>query len=348
MVVIRKAMKKSGLFVKLVFFGFFCIFLLFCCEIGLRIIGFRPDVLSKGPQIRVEPPGHFFIKDSITGYGNKPGTIKLWFTDDYFCVNTNDSSGCRITKPLRDYPRFAGKESIWIYGCSNSYGWSLNDWETYPYKLQQMNPGINVINFSVTGYGTIQSLLQLQRDLPGLPQPEIVIVAYASLHDGRNTMTATRRKAATVYNFLGPLIQPYGELVHHDSLIIHKPIHIVYNRVPLSEYSALIYFVERAVNNIANKWSDGHKVSKAIILRMNKICVEKGIVLIVAGIASDDDTFDMLDYCKSRGIHTVDIALSNHSGVFSNDPYDGHPNPVANSYYAGKLNQYLHEQRLVP
>ncbi|MFH1161443.1 MAG: hypothetical protein V1733_10925 [bacterium] len=341
-------MKKRSLFVKLVLSGIFLLFLLFCSEVGLRVIGFKPDVLSKGPQIRVEPQGHFFLKDSVTGYGNKPGTFQLWFTDDYFCVCTNDSTGCRITKPLQDYPRFAGKESIWIYGCSNSYGWSLNDWETYPYKLQQMNPEVNVINFSITGYGTIQSLLQLQRDLPVLPLPKLVIVAYAALHDGRNTMTATRRKSATVYNFLGPLIQPYGQLDKHDSLIINKPIDIVYNRVPFSEHSALIYFVERAVNNISNKWSNGHRVSKAILLKMDRICVEKGIILIIAGIASDDETFDMLDFCQSNGIHTVDISLSNHSGVFSNDPYDGHPNPIANSYYAGKLNQYLHAQHLVP
>ncbi|MBE0647860.1 MAG: hypothetical protein IH596_08755 [Bacteroidales bacterium] len=332
---------------KLVLFGTFLVFLLFACEIGLRVIGFKPDILSKGPTIRLEPPGNFFIKDSVVGYGNKPGTYKLWFTDDYFCINTNDSAGCRITKPLQDYPLYEGKESIWLYGCSNSYGWSLNDWEAYPYKLQQKNPEINLINFSVTGFGTIQALLQLQRELLVLPKPKMVIVAYAALHDGRNTMTATRRKAATVYNFLGPLVQPYGK-IDHDSLIISTPIDVVYNRMPLNEYSALIYFVERAVNNIINKLSSGHNVSKAIILRLNDICIKNNIVFVVAGIASDNDTFEMLDFCRSKGIRAVDISLSNHSGVFSNDPYDGHPNAIANSYYAGKLNQYLHAEHLVP
>lgn len=341
-------MKKRKLVLKLVLSTVFFVFLLFLCEIGLRILGFRPDVLAKGPTIRVEPPGHFFIRDSLVGYGNKPGTFKLWFTTDYFCVNTNDSAGCRITKPLQDYPLFAGKESIWIYGCSNTYGWSLNDWETYPYRLQKMNQEVNIINFSVTGFGTIQSLYQLERDLVVLPNPRLVIVAYASLHDGRNTMTATRRKAATVYNFLGPLVQPYGKLDRKDTLVICRPVNILYNRVPFSDRSALVHFVERAINNITNRWSDSHRVSEAIILRMSRICADHQIRFLVAVIANDPQSSAMLDFCHDQGILCVDISLSNRSGIFSNDPYDGHPNPVANAYYAGKLNQYLHDHYLVP
>ncbi|MFH1161105.1 MAG: SGNH/GDSL hydrolase family protein [bacterium] len=322
-------------------------FLFVISEIGLRILGFKPDYLAKGPSIRIEPEGGMVQPDTFIGYGNKPGKYYVHFTSDYFCICTNDSNGFRITRAIDDNQKYICKPAVWILGCSNTYGWSLNDWETYPYRLQSMNPEIDVVNYGVNGYGTIQGLLQLERDLKQKPPPKIVIMAYGSLHDGRNTMNATRRKAATVYNFLGPLVQPYASVDKNDSLIIYKPI-IIYNRVPLSKHSALIHFVERGVNTITSSFSNSHKISQAILLKMNEICRSRQIVFIVAGIAADKKTYQMLDFCSEHGIPAIDISVSNTSGVFCNYPYDGHPNPIANSYYARKLHQFLHQRGYLP
>ena len=161
-------------------------------------------------------------------------------------------------------------------------------------------------------------------------------------------MSASRRKTVTVYNYMGLTVQPYAYFDRYDSLVINKPTDIEYNRVPLSSRSSLVHFVERAVNTISFKLSNSQDLSLAIILEMDKICRANKIPFVIAGIAQDKRTSKMLSKCDERGIRTVDISLSNHSGIFSNDPYDGHPNAIANSYYAGKLNQYLRDNHLIP
>jgi len=151
--------------VKFVFWVYIILIFIITCEIGLRFMGFRPDYKAKGPIISVEPKGSFFQPDTIVGYANKPGRFYLHFTPDYTCICTHDSDGNRITEPVADKKNIQNKKSIWIFGCSNTYGWSLNDWQSYPYKLHSLSPEFQIINFGVTGYGTIQSYLKLEHEL---------------------------------------------------------------------------------------------------------------------------------------------------------------------------------------
>jgi len=340
--------RKKNLVRNILFLLIFLVVIIVVFEVLFRVAGFKPDLQAVKPTVTVEPEGSFFQADSNVGYINQPGRYLLHFPYNYACVCTHDSEGHRITRPIQENEKYSEREQVWIFGCSNTYGWSLNDWQAYPYKLQQMNPSRNVISYAVTGFGTVQSLLQLQVDLQNRPPPSLVILAYFAMHDRRNIMSASRRKSGTVYNYLGPMVQPYAYFDKHDSLVINKPIDIEYNRVPLSGHSSLVHFVERAVNTILFRLSNSQDVSLALILEMDKLCKAHNIPFVVAGIAEDNRTSKILSRCAERGLLTVDISLSNHSGVFSNDPYDGHPNAIANSYYAGKLNQFLHDKHLIP
>ncbi|MFO1378459.1 MAG: hypothetical protein U1F14_15795 [Steroidobacteraceae bacterium] len=56
----------------------------------------------------------------------------------------------RITRPLADYSTQDAREKIWIFGCSYTEGWSLNDEETYPWLLQERFPDYDELaNFGV-------------------------------------------------------------------------------------------------------------------------------------------------------------------------------------------------------
>lgn len=73
-----------------------------------------------------------------------------------------------------------------------------------------------------------------------------------------------------------------------------------------------------------------HDVSKAIIEEFAELCK-------VAGIVSDAPTAEMLEYCKSRGMTTVDISVDLNIKENTNLPYDNHPSALEDRQYAQKL-----------
>jgi hypothetical protein len=70
-----------------------------------------------------------------------------------------DYSGCRpvIGQPL------IGNKTLAVYGCSCTFGHAVAREETFCSLLQAMLPSCRVENHGVSGYGTTQSLLQLER-----------------------------------------------------------------------------------------------------------------------------------------------------------------------------------------
>ena len=317
-------------------------------EIGLRLIGFKPDNTDPRSLVRVEPGGKYYRADDYLGYTHVAGKYRVFLQYNYSFITTHDSNTLRITHPIIQDSAYAAKDKIWIFGCSITHGWSINDWETYPWRIQQDFPSYEVINYGVSGYGTIHSLLQLKRNLAIKKKPRIVILAYMSMHDVRNTLTANRRKAATVYNFLGPICQPYASLDKSGKLVIYKPVDVVYHPVPLNTVSALIHFLERAFNALEARFSNSHEVTRALISEINDICVQNNIVFILAGVDGDSQTREMLGYFKKKGVNTIDISIDNKSGKFNNLPYDAHPNGLANAIYARKLEDFISQHKLLP
>jgi hypothetical protein len=337
---------------KFLFFLIFIFILLITIglvgEIGLRLLGFKPDNADPRSLVRVEPGGKYYRADDYLGYTHLPGKFKVYLPGGYSFITTHDSNTLRVTHPINEDSEYSSKDKLWILGCSVTHGWSINDWETYPWHLQQAFPGYEVVNYGVSGYGTIHSLLQLKRDLALKKKPKIVILAYMSMHDARNTLTANRRKAAIVYNFLGPVCQPYASLDKNGQLGISRPVDVVYHKVPFNTVSALIHFLERAFNILEAKFSNSHELTRAIITEMDEICKKDSITFILAGLDNEPLTKEMLQYFHGKGTLTIDISVDNKSGKFSNLPYDAHPNGLANAVYAQKLGEFIRKNRLLP
>jgi hypothetical protein len=160
-------------------------------ELLARLTGIHP--WAKGDfKIHVTPGGRLFTPHPTRGYAQLPGTFVLTLADGYSFTMTHLSSGLRITHPLATYTDTRSKPEIWIMGCSFTHGWSLNDQDTYPWLLQAHLPEYEVVNYGVEGYGTLHALLQLREALTTQPTPRMVVYAYASLHDGRNTFLHNR------------------------------------------------------------------------------------------------------------------------------------------------------------
>ncbi len=315
--------------------------LLLFCEIVLRLMGER--VLWTEPvNVVVEPGGSLFVTHPRLGYTHRPGVYRVTVRDSLVFTLTHRADGLRITRPL-DVPPVPGAPQLWILGGSFTYGWTVDDPEAYPWRLQERLPAYDVVNLGVNGYGTVHALLQVEQALAQGRPPAAVVVAYASYHDERNTFLRLRRKAVFLWNRLGDLRQPYARLAADGEVEIHLA-EVVYREFPLTRYSVLMHAVERLYNRIEERLYDNHAVSEALMLALAERCRAHGIPLIVAGLYDDALTAEMLDFCRQRGILAVDIAVDLSLPQHNQRPHDSHPNALAHEQYAAKLHAFLIER----
>jgi hypothetical protein len=316
-------------------------------EIYVRSKGYKPFSRSK-PDIRVEPGGTYFQKDTDLGYAHLPGKFKVTIEGKLTFVTTHRKDTLRITHPVEQDADFAGKEKIWILGCSMTHGWCLNDNETYCWLLQEKIPEYEIINFGVGGYGTIHSLIQLQKALKTMPKPKLVILTYASFHDTRNTFSTTRRRIVSAWNFLGPLTQPYASFDKQEKLRLHRADKVAYSPWPLARVSALVNYLETTHIAKESRKTPHFKISKALVKRIYHICKKEGIPMIVAGIKENKNKMRrMLKLCEKREIPNVDISLDLSKKEYNFLPIDAHPNALANRKFAEKLFLFLKENNFL-
>ena len=335
------SIKKRFLYYSIITIVLFLIFSV-VAEFGLRILGHHPASPKYKMNIKVEPAGKYFMKDSVLGYTHLPGKFYVTQNDNYTFVTTHDKNTLRITHPLND-TNYVDKPKIWIMGGSDTHGWSINDEETYAWVIQEMyNANYEILNFGCSGYGTIHSLLQIEDGLKYYKKPEIIVIAYHSSHDLRNTFLLRRRKAITKWNFLGPLSQPYATFSKKEGLKIFKADTIEYKGLPLNNHSALINFLEKVYIYFEDRFSNSQDVTRAIMERISSVCQKNKIKLVIAGMDDSENTKELLKYCNSKNLNTVDLSVDFINVPENlNLPHDYHPSPYANKQYAQKLRDYL-------
>ena len=290
----------------------------------------------------VQPGGKFFKKHPTLGYSHLPGKYKITLPSGYVFHVTHSEDTLRITHPKSFFRSpVHDKGDIWIFGCSFTYGWALNDNETYPWIIQEAFPDHEVVNFGVNGYGTLHALIQFQKALKHKRKPpKIAIIAYAYFHDERNTFLRFRRKTVYQYNYLGPLVQPYAKINKMGELV-YSMATVDYSEFPLMRYSSFIHFLEQQYNLLEDRFHNSHEVTKAIIKEFFRIAKKNSIQLLVVVIAKNHMTNDILAYARGLGILTGDISVDLENRRNNNLPHDSHPSAYANIQYAQKLEKLL-------
>ncbi|MEG4838654.1 SGNH/GDSL hydrolase family protein [Microcoleus sp. B9-D4] len=306
-------------------------------EIVLRVAGYKPWQIEN-VDVAVEPKGNFFTKDSELGYKHLPGKFKVTLNGNYSFNTTHLNNTLRITHPLNTYNLSSKKPEIWIFGCSFTYGWSLNDSETYAWLLQEKLPKYEIVNFGVNGYGTLHSFIQFKEALKQGNKPKIAVIAYAGFHDRRNTLLRARSKQMASWNKLGILFQPDARL-NGENNFTYKMTKLEYHEFPLMRVSALSHFLDVNYNQFEEGLYRSHEVSKAIIEEFNRVAEAKGVKLVVAGINSG--SAKMLQELSQEGIATADISVDLKIPANNNLPHDLHPSAIANRQYAEKLEVFL-------
>lgn len=334
--------RRRILFVLIIFFVILVTNLSFA-EIISRQKGL-PRWTDGRPSLTWTPAGRYHMSHQTLGYITRPGEFRFSFTNPtgYTFQSTHLANGLRITHPPATYGS-ENKKEIWIFGCSITQGWTLNDSETYPWLIQEKLPDYEVVNFGVDGYSTAQSLVQLREALASGKRPALVILAYGDLHDQRNTLSRNWLKIRLsngAREAFGHVSLPYARLSKDNKAqILYKPME--YELVPLLRYSAFANYLDDSLNRKLEASYQSVEVSHALIEEFSNSCRAEGIEFVLAGIMPTPGTTAMLERFKNDGVTTVDMSVDINRKEYTNLPYDGHPNALANKEYARKLDNFL-------
>jgi len=308
--------------------------LLVACEVVTRVAGIAP--LHRSSLIdNATFSRSLYRKDAILGFTNTPGQFVIAKGHYQFTI-THRADSLRITRPLDAYNHpWSFKGAIWIFGCSFTYGWSLDDAQTYPWLLQERFPDFDVVNFGVGGYGTVHSLLQLEEALKTRRPPTIAILAYGNFHDERNVMSRNWRLVVAPN---GPS-ETEHVFARFDDLGQLKIAKIRVDQLsPLLEHSALARLIEINLGILEDRQLRAHEVSEALIAEMNQLTSATGGRFVVADIFGDNS---ILNFAAKRNILGVDIRVDLRIKENNNLPYDIHPSPIADQKYAAKLGDFI-------
>jgi lysophospholipase L1-like esterase len=142
------------------------------CEMAARVVFPAPPDPTRQPQIvyRVDPQVRYVLSPNQQG----------WIDDGFVTTNSRGFRGREV-----DMPKPAGRVRIVALGDSVTFGWGVNDADTFcsqlEHDLRMQHPGVDVdvVNLGVPGYATRQEIALLKRNLAEL-QPDIVLVGFYS------------------------------------------------------------------------------------------------------------------------------------------------------------------------
>lgn len=174
------------------------------CEMAARIVFPAPPNPTRQPQIvyQSDPDLRYVLLPNQHG----------WVDDGFVTTNSLGFRGHEVASPK---PR--GRFRIVAIGDSVTFGWGVNDTETFCSQLEQLLarrfPGrdVDVVNLGVGGYDTHQEVALLRRTVSRL-QPDLVLVGFYS-NDVPEAL-GDQESAASVGTRLGSADRQTGGVLH--------------------------------------------------------------------------------------------------------------------------------------
>lgn len=241
---------------------------------------------------------------------------------------TFDSRGRRRTRSGEKPP---GNEMI-IVGGSFAQGWAISDEETFAWKLQDRYPSLNVMNYGTGAYGTYQSLLVLERELPLLNSPVIVLYGFIPHHATRNVGAVDWLEILSRFSRRGIVSVPFATLDEDGALVRHSPKG--YPALPFRESSATIallaeiYMKARA----GGRGAQARPVTERILLEMAATSEKFGARFLVVQLEPTRAPRNpWADFLEANQIQYLDCGFPYEEMIV---PGEGHPNGDVNTLWA--------------
>lgn len=311
-------------------------------EMLLRTIGYQPwhnATLDKN-----EPTMHEY--DPVLGWKNKEG---------YFQIPTYHPGGDEIhvtflKNGMRRTCEHQGnvrdeRPKIIFVGGSFTQGLAISDHETYSWKVQKAIPTSEVLNYGTGGYGTYQSLLVLEKILPTLKKPGIVVYGFIHHHESRNVASANWMGVLSRYSKRGHIYVPYVTLDKNDMLCRNQPEK--YPSWPYKDRWAAITMVERKFVELktSSREKQAGAVTKKLLLRMQELCHKHGAEFVIAILNLNDEVkADYMTFMKRNNLMVIDCAFPLTEVMKVKG--EGHPNGRMNSKWAKGITEFIFTQNL--
>jgi hypothetical protein len=336
-----KSFMRSAL-TKLTYFVSVMLILVAAGEITARMMGYRPYQEVR-QSIKITPEGRFYQADSLLGYKGKPGHFDLVLSDSLRFSVMHDSEGWRITAP--DSVDRDSLQEIWIFGCSFTHGYGVNDDQNFPWLLQQAIPQYRIRNFGMDGYSTLHAWLLLQNLVADGKRPAAVILAHGAFHEQRNTANRYWHKALHGQQIAEDIRYPFLRFDENDSLRLQYS-KLEYHLLPLQKQLALLALIEEEWNQSEEDGLRSSYITEVLIERINELCHKIKAKFILAGIYQHPQTSKMLEIFHLDQVATVDISQELSKPEMRILPGNGHPNAKAHALMADKLLHFLQQTDL--
>ena len=220
---------------------------------------------------------------------------------------------------------------VLLLGDSIAFGVGVADHETFGQVLQRHVPGLEVLNFGVSGYGTDQALLQLE-DVGLDLRPDVVVlnfcvandyfdnVLHTSFYDGRAPKPyfelddgALRLRDAHVK---GPWLERAGILLRDHSFLFDAFTLVTssWRETPAARSDQVPEHWESRKNRIlTHDFARAKDVTGELISRMDELCRRHGIRFLVLvhpdrrALKGDDKFLFPFQASRFDGMEIVDL-----------------------------------------
>lgn len=310
----------------------------------LWIMGYRP-YYNTDYEVSSTPENPY-VADNTLGIKLNEGSYHFTLNKAVNFTATHQENGQRFI-PGADLKR---KDNVVFLGCSYTYGYGVNDDESYPAITQAQHPEWNVENTAVVGYGTAQHLLQLRNRLEE-ESPSCVILGLSSVHFIRTVLSEKyranlhigyRRSSSDVDDRMNGARFPFFDDCSGKAK--YAPWQNLYSEIPGRYWSASINFMQGIIERNRETDCDPIAVTACIVQEMNDLCASKNIPFGVICLDTSKET-------KALEKRLDDVSWKNIGFSFKKKkdthlPHDSHPNAAGHQKIAGSVIPFI-EKMLV-
>lgn len=312
-----------------------------CLEIALRILGWGTFYINDY-SIRAEPKNAFIGHEEM-GIQLNPGKYAITLNDSVHFITTHTNGRDRLI-PGNE---LAANASMLLLGCSFTYGYGVNDGDTFAALVQQAFPEEVVRNKGVIGYGTIQSLLQL-REMIKQGSLETVLLNFSSFHFMRNGLSQAYRSNLKIgYQRSSPDVASLMQLSKFpyinecSSEVKYQPWESMYTNWYGRNWSAIVNWLQVTDDRRKDAAIDELSIAACLIREMSYLCRMNGITFGVVCLDSTPETIQLQS--ELSGLNWLNVGFDFSNPALTNIPYDSHPNKMGHELIAHKINPFLTE-----
>ena len=312
-----------------------------CSEIAARLIGWTP-YQNTDYKVQVSP-GFWLVGDSLLGLQLNPGVYGLALNKTvHFSVTHAENKVRELVAPQ---PKGGDEVSneVYMFGCSFTYGYGVNDYEVFTNLLQEKHPKSRFTNYAVPGYGTVQPLIQLEQKIEEGKAPSHAILVYSKVHHERNALSNSYRRALRigfsrsnkdVDGVMRDARIPYRILT--DKKVYYSPWNELYSHWAGRERFAVVHALQSTLEKEIDE-VEQMQITGTLLNEFIQLCRANTIVPVIVNL--DDKEFDLIALEGKPKV--INIGFDFTDPKLTNLPHDIHPNAAGHQLIATKIDNIL-------